>query len=161
MNHLPDDLASTRADENNAGFELSSADLAELQQHALPSPAIDMQTLLDRCLGNEAFALLVLGEFQSSITRQLSEIARHAENADHSAMHDSAHTLKGTASTLAAEGLRRAAADLEAATVVNDAARISTLVERVRSITTLVERIHREAQRCQEEIARHRLGIQA
>lgn len=144
MNRSPEEIAPTAAEENGAGTELPSADLADLLDASRPAPAIDMPTLVERCLGNAGFVLLMLGEFQSSISRQLGEIARHAENADRAAMHDAAHTLKGTASTLAAEGLRQAAADLEAAATAND----STL------IATLVKRIHREARRCHEEISR-------
>lgn len=144
MNRSPKDIAPAAAHEKSASMELPSADLADLLDASRSGPAIDMPTLVERCLGNAGFVLLMLGEFQSSISRQLGEIARHVENADHAAMHDAAHTLKGTASTLAAEALRQAAADLEVAADSND----RTL------IAALVKRTHREARRCCEEISR-------
>ncbi len=73
-------------------------------------------------------------------------LARLVADANAHAIRDVAHSLKGIAGTLAAEGLRKATAYLEAGTSTDD----WTL------ILNCVVRVHREALRCLAEISRLR-----
>ena len=127
-------------------FAVAAADLADLRDHSTSSPAIDMTTLRQLCLGNEAFALVMLDEFQADIPKQLVGLARLVADANALAIHEMAHSLKGIASTLAAEELRKATDELEAATSSDD----------WKLILKCVMQVHREALRCLAEISLHR-----
>ncbi len=146
MNHYSTDNTLIELNAHSSAFKLPTADLADLRDHSPSAPAIDMTMLRQRCLGNEAFALLLLDEFQSCVPKQLVGLARLVADANAHAIRNAAHSLKGIASTLAADGLRQATADLEAGTSSDDWA----------LILKCVMRVHREALRCLAEISRHR-----
>ncbi|MFM9960346.1 MAG: Hpt domain-containing protein [Planctomycetaceae bacterium] len=130
MNHQPTDATLAALPTHALAFEASTA------------PAIDLTTLRQRCLGNEAFANMLLDEFQSCVPNQLVDLSQLVAEANAPAIRDAAHSLKGIASTLAANGLRQAATDLEAAAISNHWTRIPNAVLRV----------HQEAQRCLAQI---------
>jgi HPt (histidine-containing phosphotransfer) domain-containing protein len=110
-----------------------------------PSPlAIDLPTLVSRCLGKIEFVHLILNEFQSSVPQQVLNLSSLAHRADAGAIRKSAHSLKGTAATMAAAGLQELAADLETAAAAADWNRM------LRDI----EGLTRETERCLAEITR-------
>ena len=146
MNHSPTDATLADLNGHISAFKMPAADLADLRDHSPSAPAIDMTTLRQRCLGNEAFAILFLDEFQSCVPKQLVGLARLVADANAPAIRVAAHSLRGIASTLAAAELRQATADLEAGTSSDDWALIQKCVMRV----------HRESMRCLAEISRHR-----
>lgn len=146
MNHCPTDTTQVELNAHSSAFKLPTADLADLLDHSPSASAIDMTILRKRCLGNEVFVLLLLDEFQFSVPKQLVGLARFVADANAHAIRDVAHSLKGIASTLAADGLRQATTDLEAGTSSDDWA----------LILKCVMRVHREALRCLAEISRHR-----
>ena len=146
MNHCPTDTTLIELNAHSSAFKLPAADLADLREHSPSAPAIDMTTLRQRCLGNEAFMLLLLDEFQSCVPKQLVGLARLVADANAPAIRDAAHSLRGIASTLAAEGLGQAAANLEAASITGDWA----------LILKCVMRVHRAALRCLADINHHR-----
>ena len=146
MNHCPTDATLTELNGHISAFKMPAADLADLRDQSPSAPAIDITTLRLRCLGNEAFSLLLLDEFQSCVPKQLVGLARLVADANAPAIRDAAHSMRGIASTLAADGFGQTAADLEAASITGDWA----------LILKCVMRVHREALRCLAEISRHR-----
>ena len=147
MTASPTHTAAEARSPRQSAFQLPAAVLADLRELTPSEPSIDMAKLLERCLGNQSFAQMLLDEFQSSVSQQMVAFASFVVNGNGSAIQDLAHALKGTAGTLAAEALRRSAANLEAAARADD----WTL------IPEHVVQVHREAQRCLAEISRHRL----
>ena len=146
MTLCPTDVALTDINAHPSAFKMPAADLADLREQSPSAPAIDMATLRQRCLGNEAFTLLLLDEFQSSVPKQLVGLARLVADANAPAIREAAHSLRGIASTLAAEGLGQTAANLEAASITGDWA----------LILKCVMRVHRAALRCLADINHHR-----
>ncbi len=145
MTHCPTDATLSDLNGHISAFKMPAADLADLRDHSPPDPAIDMTTLRQRCLGNESFAHLLLDEFQACVPQHLVGLARFVADANVPAIRNAAHSLRGIAGTLAAEGFGQAAANLEAATSKDDWA----------LILKSVMRVHREALRCLAEISRH------
>ncbi len=142
MNHCPTDATLTDLNGHISAFKMPAADLADLRDHSPSAPAIDMPALRQRCLGNEAFTDLLLDEFQSCVPKQLVDLARLVADANAPAIHKAAHSLRGIAATLAADGLRQAAANLEAASITDDWA----------LVLKCVMRVHREGLRCLADI---------
>jgi signal transduction histidine kinase/CheY-like chemotaxis protein len=101
-----------------------------------------MDALLQRCLGREDFVQKVLAKFRSTSVEALEQLVRAARERDAQATVHGAHSLKGMAATVAAEPLRRAAADAEAQSRAGDWDAVARHVEEVR----------RELQRCIEAI---------
>jgi HPt (histidine-containing phosphotransfer) domain-containing protein len=92
---------------------------------------LNMQDLLDRCLGNLEFVERILGKFLSRFDTDLAEIEQALESEDVEAVARVAHRLKGASATAAATGIRDCAAEIE------ELARgrlISKIPERVRSL---------------------------
>lgn len=145
------DSAPMVADETTPTFALLTTDIADLSGDLPLAPSIDMPTLLDRCLGNVEFAQLLLEEFQSSVPQQLAGLARYTMDENGSAIRETAHSLRGIACTLAAEGLRQAATDLETAAIADD----------WKMIPQRIDRLHQEALRCLAEISHQRLVAKA
>jgi len=77
---------------------------------ALP---VNMQHLLRRCAGKETFALRMLAQFIERSGDEVDEIEAAIERQDSVAVKALAHRIKGAAATLAAEQLRRCAAQIE------------------------------------------------
>lgn len=65
--------------------------------------AIDMEDLLRRVEGNEAFAMELLELYRSESLTRLSEAINAVESSDMTALKTAAHTLKGTAGQVSAK----------------------------------------------------------
>lgn len=90
-------------------FELSTRDLQDL----LPTPPIDHDRLLDQCLGNLDFALMLLEEFAKTSPSRLDAFDAALAEKDHATIASKAHALKGTAGILAADALMETCSNLE------------------------------------------------
>jgi Amt family ammonium transporter len=77
------------------------------------SPAILIDTLLDRCMNNPTTVNAVINKFEKQAQRDLQQLTEVIAAADATAVARVAHALKGAASILAADGVARAAAELE------------------------------------------------
>jgi HPt (histidine-containing phosphotransfer) domain-containing protein len=114
-------------------FVLPKADLASLlNQTQLPSP-INWPALVQHCLGNTAFALELLSEFDSTGHERMAELNRCVATSDFVAVAESAHSLRGVAGILAAERLSELASELEGAVPTRDLTRVSSLAERLQT----------------------------
>jgi HPt (histidine-containing phosphotransfer) domain-containing protein len=85
------------------------------QQAPEPSPSevLDWQGLQTRCLGNLDFVQRVLDKFQQRLPVDLAELERMAELRDVEQIARVAHRIKGTSANVSAQGLCRAAAEIE------------------------------------------------
>lgn len=90
-------------------YELPARDLRDL----LPAPPMDHDRLLDQCLGNMDFALMLLDEFAKTSPSRLDAFDAALAEKDHTAIASKAHALKGTAGILAADALMETCSNLE------------------------------------------------
>lgn len=105
------DLLSNNADtigaqEANQRQSLQAAEPADL----LP---VDRQDLLARCMGKLDFAQELLLDFEADLPSRVQEVSGRIEAGDAEGMGEVAHSLKGAAGIVAAQGVRRVAAALE------------------------------------------------
>lgn len=75
--------------------------------------ALDVQELLNRCMGNLDFAERILEKFQSRFDADFAELEQAMDAQDSAAAARVAHRLKGASATAAAHGLRQQAATIE------------------------------------------------
>jgi PAS domain S-box-containing protein len=81
-----------------------------VEQQVIP---IDVPSLLKRCMGKASLAEKLLGKFEQQVTEQLESIRETIADHDQATLTRIAHTIKGSAANLSAEGIRGAAAELE------------------------------------------------
>jgi HPt (histidine-containing phosphotransfer) domain-containing protein len=74
---------------------------------------LDLQELLDRCLGNLEFAQRVLAKFEARFGDDLRQLERDQEAEAAEAIARVAHRLKGSAANVAAKDLERISARIE------------------------------------------------
>jgi HPt (histidine-containing phosphotransfer) domain-containing protein len=74
---------------------------------------IDVQELLDRCMGNFNLAERVLAKLQSRFDEDMVELERALSSKDDRLIASIAHRLKGAASNVAAHELQKCAARIE------------------------------------------------
>ncbi len=116
-----------------ATYELPVSDLQDL----LLAPPINRDQLLEQCLNNVDFALLLLDEFAKTTQSRLEEVDTALAEGNYTGIASKAHALKGVAGILAARHLVEICATLE-----------STASGAVRSQTAgLLKQLHHECQR--------------
>ncbi len=96
------------------------------------APPIDRPSLVERCMGDPAFACLILGKFAARAAEMVAAVERAVASADAAAVGRAAHSLKGAAANLSAEGVRAAAAAIEAVGHGGDAAAAGPLLAALR-----------------------------
>lgn len=96
---------------SHQAFELAPHDLQDL----LPTPAIDRDRLLEQCLSNLDFALMLLSEFENSSQSRLDAFDAALAERNHAAIASKAHALRGVAGILAADTLMETCSKLESA----------------------------------------------
>jgi HPt (histidine-containing phosphotransfer) domain-containing protein len=74
---------------------------------------VDVPALLNRCMGNAELVAKVLERFESQARITLEKLQSSVAEADCDSFARLAHTLKGSAANLSAEGVREAAWQLE------------------------------------------------
>lgn len=99
---------------------------------SLPAEPINFDAFVDRCMGDREFALQVLGEFQSQMPGELDRLAECVQRRDMTNLSSRAHTIKGLAANISAEGLREVAYRLEQAARTADVSAATTCVAMVR-----------------------------
>lgn len=80
-----------------------------------PTPPIDVQLLLSRCMSNVPLALALIDEFESNGSRQVATIVQNAIDGNVNDASAGAHSLKGAAGIIGAQSLSAIAAQVEAA----------------------------------------------
>jgi HPt (histidine-containing phosphotransfer) domain-containing protein len=112
--------------------------LAEVLATCLPAAetdgheagVFDEAGLLRRLMGDRQLAGITLTAFAGDIPSQLDKLRRRLEAADAPGATLQAHTLKGAAATVAAEGLRGVALEMERAGAAGQLARCGELLPR-------------------------------
>jgi HPt (histidine-containing phosphotransfer) domain-containing protein len=104
--------------------------------------SIDVQTVLERCMGCVEFAESLLVDFEVSSRQRAAEIARLAVHRRWADLADAAHALKGAAAIVGAERLRALAAAAEQAGRSGELCRTSQVVEE----------LYQEVQSCANDI---------
>lgn len=113
--------------------ELPASHLRDL----LPAPPIDRDRLLELCLDNVEFALVLLQEFETTSQLRLDGFSTALAQQDSAAIVFKAHAFKGVVSILAADALMATCVNLEAAAKTAD-------WDKTRA---LVQHLHHEMQR--------------
>lgn len=90
-------------------YELLAGDFQDL----LSAPPIDRDRLLDQCLGNVDFALMLLDEFAKTSPSRLDGFDVALAEHNHATIATKAHALRGTAGILAADALMETCSNLE------------------------------------------------
>lgn len=104
--------------------------------------SIDPQVVLERCMGNVAFAETLLSEFESSSRKRATEIARLVLHQRWADLAETAHALKGAAAIVGAERVRALAAAAEKAGRSGEFSRISHVAEE----------LYMEVERCLSDV---------
>ena len=86
---------------------------ARLSATSLPPGVLDLETLRHRCMGNVDLVQQVLKTFQERIPAEMETIEKALELRDTEQIARVAHRLKGSSETVSADGLMRAAAEIE------------------------------------------------
>ena len=115
-------------------YELTARDFQDL----LSAPPIDRDRLLEQCLGNMDFALMLLDEFAKTSPSRLEAFDAALAEHNNAAIATKAHALRGTAGILAANDLMETCSNLES--LAKKEADWNLTRE-------LVQQLHREIQR--------------
>ena len=119
-------------------FEVPAQGLGDV----CPVPPIERDRLLERCLNNVDFALMLLGEFEKEHQTRLDALRTALAEKCNTAIASQAHALKGVAGVLAASTLMTTCAVLESAAHQAD----------WDQIREQIEQLHHEMQRAIEFI---------
>ena len=115
-------------------YELLAGDLHDL----VSAPPIDRDRLLDQCLGNVDFALMLLDEFAKTSPSRLDGFDAALAEHNHATIATKAHALRGTAGILAADALMETCSNLESFAKKNADWDLTS---------NLVQQLHHEIQR--------------
>lgn len=74
---------------------------------------LDLDALVERCMGNIDFVQRILAKFQQRFPEDLAELERVLEIEDSGEVARVAHRIKGASATVSADGLQHAAAEIE------------------------------------------------
>jgi two-component system, sensor histidine kinase and response regulator len=114
------------------------------KQKASMTPPIQMTALLKRCRGKQKLAEQVLSTFVSTIPEQLQAVDRAIAGADRAGLMRLAHSIKGVAANLDADGLRQCASGLEqfaeAGKLDDAAAEVQRLKDQVQQCVDFIRR---------------------
>ena len=75
--------------------------------------SLDLQDLVDRCLGNIALVERVVAKFEVGFHRDLVELEEALSNRDSAALATVAHRLKGASANVSAQRMHQTAAQVE------------------------------------------------
>jgi PAS domain S-box-containing protein len=102
-----------------------------------PTPPLEIDALLDRCMGNVETVRSILDEFERQAIADLAEITRHVEGGDCKETARVAHTLKSVSGILSAAALSDVAFKLERM------GRAGVIVEAEQMLARLNNEVHR------------------
>jgi HPt (histidine-containing phosphotransfer) domain-containing protein len=105
---------------------------AEQAATSAASDVLDVQSLMNRCMGNIDLVRRVLGKFQQRLPAELAELEGAWKLDDLEQVARVAHRVRGSSATVSAEGLARAASAIEEAGRGGRAAKIPEYIEQFR-----------------------------
>jgi CheY-like chemotaxis protein len=109
---------------------------------AAPPRPLDIDSLLERCLGNVELVQTMLEKFKGMAADKLAELSRQIASNNASEASRVAHALKGSAANMSAGGIAAVAAEIEKAGRSADLAAAERQLERLRE----------EIERCNADI---------
>jgi two-component system sensor histidine kinase/response regulator len=119
LEKLAEVLAKWLSVKADAAGSSASPDNAGSKAEAQAKPAFDETALLRRLMGDRKLAGMVLQGFLDNAPSQLQNLQQRLNEADSAGARAQAHTLKGSAATVAAEELRAIALAMERAAAVS------------------------------------------
>jgi HPt (histidine-containing phosphotransfer) domain-containing protein len=96
------------------------------------SRVLDVEGLVNRCMGNIELAQRVLEKFRQRLPEELAELEEALRLGDVEKLARTAHRIRGSSATMSAEGLATAAAGVEDAGRQGRASDIPLCIERLR-----------------------------
>jgi HPt (histidine-containing phosphotransfer) domain-containing protein len=96
------------------------------------SQVVDIEGLVNRCMGNIELAQRVLEKFRQRFPEDLAELEEALTLGDMEKLARTAHRIRGSSATMSAEGLAEAAASVEHAGREGRQADVSLGMERLR-----------------------------
>jgi HPt (histidine-containing phosphotransfer) domain-containing protein len=96
------------------------------------SKVVDLDGLVNRCMGNIELAQRVLEKFRQRLPEELAELEEALRLGDMEKLARTAHRIRGSSATMSAEGLATAAAGVEDAGRQGRAIDVPLCIERLR-----------------------------
>jgi HPt (histidine-containing phosphotransfer) domain-containing protein len=96
------------------------------------SKVVDLDGLVNRCMGNIELAQRVLEKFRQRLPEELAELEEALKLGDMEKLARTAHRIRGSSATMSAEGLTSAAAGVEDAGRQGRATDVRRCIERLR-----------------------------
>jgi HPt (histidine-containing phosphotransfer) domain-containing protein len=93
---------------------------------------LDLDELLNRCMGNIDLAQRVLEKFHQRIPEELAELQNALELGDAERLARIAHRVRGSSATVSAERLAQAVAEIEDASRAGRVTDVPVCMERLR-----------------------------
>ena len=111
--HLQEVMSSDPPAREATEDESSDGAPASSEAAAAPLAPLDFAAFVDRCMGDDDFAMQVLSEFQEQFPEQLAWMTAKLQKEDYAELVRDAHTVKGLAANISADALHHAARQLE------------------------------------------------
>jgi len=96
------------------------------------APSIDLQDLIDRCLGNLSLVERIVAKFEATSDRDLADLETAILNQDSHAAALVAHRIKGASANISAQRLRQRAENIEKLARQGSFCQIEKAVEELR-----------------------------
>jgi HPt (histidine-containing phosphotransfer) domain-containing protein len=106
--------------------ELNTVEGAALEEKAI----FDSEAFLERLMGNRQLAGTIIKGFLGGVPSQLNNLRKRFDEADETGARLQAHTLKGSAATVSAGGLRAIGQEMERAAAAGQLEHFGTLLPR-------------------------------
>jgi HPt (histidine-containing phosphotransfer) domain-containing protein len=110
----------------------SDSPLSEQAATSAASQVMDLDGLVNRCMGNIELAQRVLDKFRQRLPEDLAELDEALRLGDLEKLARTAHRIRGSSATMSAEGLTSAAAGVEDAGRQGRATDVPLCIERLR-----------------------------
>jgi two-component system sensor histidine kinase/response regulator len=114
---IADEIKGTRPSHSGSTAVVDAAEATLAEEHPVcvdaHSPAVDLPSLKRRCVNNRKLAAKALRMFDSGIDKDMSALTQGVVHRDAKVVASAAHKIKGAASNVSAEFVRKAAAELE------------------------------------------------
>jgi HPt (histidine-containing phosphotransfer) domain-containing protein len=118
---------------SNASEKVSDDVASKQYAESSPPKVMNMEELINRCMGNIDLVQRVLEKFGQRLPEDLEELERALEAGNTEEVARVAHRLKGSSASVSAEGIASAASRIEEAGRAGRSAEIPMALDRLRS----------------------------
>jgi two-component system sensor histidine kinase/response regulator len=116
----PEELFSTIGELIKPRVQVAATEVPPTESAAPLPPAIDYQSLLNRCLSDEAFAMQTLEKFEKRAARDLELLRRGIEGGDPAGVTRVAHNLRSVAAHISADQFKKIVQEIENSAMEQD-----------------------------------------